>query len=252
MARAVQGGFFAGRRFYIYSRVDFLKIRGSAVLRSKMPACSGQADPCRRQARFCEAKCPHAAGRQTPAGGRRGFAKQNARMQRAGRPLPEAGAVLRSKMPACSGQARLCEAKCPHAAGRQTPAGDRRGFAKQNARLRRAGSPCRRQARLCEAKCPLAAGRQTPAGDRRGFAKQNARMQRASRPLPEAGAVLRSKMPACGGQAAGDFLGCGTQAILSGGTKRLCPAILDAEDGKATHGRHSPCLGGWLRAVLKL
>ena len=65
-------------------------------------------------------------------------------------------------------------------------------------------------------------------------------------------AALRSKMPACGGQAAGDFLGCGTQAILSGGTKRLCPAILDAEDGKATHGRHSPCLGGWLRAVLKL
>ena len=125
MARAVQGGFFAGRRFYIYSRVDFLKIRGSAVLRSKMPACSGQADPCRRQARFCEAKCPHAAGKQTPAGGRRGFAKQNARLQRAGRPLPEAGAALRSKMPACSGQA----------------------------------DPCRRQARLCEAKCPLAAGR---------------------------------------------------------------------------------------------
>ncbi len=218
MARAVQGGFFAGRRFYIYSRVDFLKIRGSAVLRSKMPACSGQADPCRRQARFCEAKCPHAAGKQTPAGGRRGFAKQNARLQRAGRPLPEAGAALRSKMPACSGQA----------------------------------DPCRRQARLCEAKCPHAAGKQTPAGDRRGFAKQNARMQRASRPLPEAGAALRSKMPACGGQAAGDFLGCGTQAILSGGTKRLCPAILDAEDGKATHGRHSPCLGGWLRAVLKL
>ncbi len=64
MARAVQGGFFAGRRFYIYSRVDFLKIRGSAALRSKMPACSGQADPCRRQARFCEAKCPLAAGRR--------------------------------------------------------------------------------------------------------------------------------------------------------------------------------------------
>ena len=115
-------------------------------MRSKMPACSGQADPCRRQARLCEAKCPLAAGRQTPAGDRRGFAKQNARMQRAGRPLPEAGAALRSKMPACSGQAdpcrrqaRLCEAKCPHAAGKQTPAGGRRGFAKQNARLRRAG-----------------------------------------------------------------------------------------------------------------
>ena len=53
-------------------------------MRSKMPACSGQADPCRRQARLCEAKCPHAAGKQTPAGGRRGFAKQNARLRRAG------------------------------------------------------------------------------------------------------------------------------------------------------------------------
>ena len=65
-----------------------------------------------------------------------------------------------------------------------------------------------------------------------GFAKQNARMQRAGRPLPEAGAVLRSKMPACSGQAAENCLDRGTQANLSGGTKRLCPAILDAEDGK--------------------
>ena len=45
-------------------------------------------------------------------------------------------------------------------------------------------------------------------------------------------AVLRSKMPACSGQAAENCLDRGTQANLSGGTKRLCPAILDAEDGK--------------------
>ena len=55
-----------------------------------------------------------------------GFAKQNARVQRAGRPQPEAGAVLPSRMPACSGQAdpsrrraRFCEAECPRAAGRR-------------------------------------------------------------------------------------------------------------------------------------
>ena len=63
-AKAVQSGISAGWRFSIYGRVGFLKIRGSAVLRSKMPACSGQADPCRRQARFCEAKCPRAADRR--------------------------------------------------------------------------------------------------------------------------------------------------------------------------------------------
>ena len=63
-AKAVQSGISAGWRFYIYGRVGFLKIRGSAVLRSKMPACSGQADPSRRRARFCEAECPRAAGRR--------------------------------------------------------------------------------------------------------------------------------------------------------------------------------------------
>ena len=75
-----------------------------------------------------------------------GFAKQNSRLQRASRPQPEAGAVLRSRMPACSGQAgpsrrraRFCEAECPRAAGRQTPAGGGRGFVKPPARVRRAG-----------------------------------------------------------------------------------------------------------------
>ena len=57
-------------------------------------------------------------------------------------------------------------------------------------------------------------------------------------------AVLRSKMPACGGQAAGNCLGRGTQAILSGGAKRVCRAVSDASGGKAPHGRHSACLGG--------
>lgn len=83
-AKAVQSGISAGWRFYIYGRVGFLKIRGSAVLRSKMPACSGQAGPSRRRARFCQAECPRAAGKQTLAGGGRGFVKQNARVRRAG------------------------------------------------------------------------------------------------------------------------------------------------------------------------
>ena len=124
----------------------FLKIRGSAVLRSKMPACSGQAGPSRRRARFCEAECPRAAGRQTPAGGGRGFVKQNSRLQRASRPQPEASAVLRSRIPACGGQAgpsrrraRFCETECPLAAGKQTLAGGGRGFVKPPARGRRAG-----------------------------------------------------------------------------------------------------------------
>ena len=51
-------------------------------------------------------------------------------------------------------------------------------------------------------------------------------------------AVLRSKMPACGGQAAGNCLGRGTQAILSGGTKRVCRAVSDAAGGK---GLCPPC-----------
>lgn len=85
-----------------------------------------------------------------------------------------------------------------------------------------------------------------------GFAKQNARMQRASRPLPEAGAVLRSKMPACSGQAAENCLDRGTQANLSGGTKRLCPAILDAEDGKVPPiAAVRLAAGGWPHAAPK-
>ena len=117
-----------------------------AVLRSRMPACSGQAGPSRRRARFCEAECPRAAGRQTPAGGGRGFVKQNSRLQRASRPQPEASAVLRSRIPACGGQAgpsrrraRFCETECPLAAGKQTLAGGGRGFVKPPARVRRAG-----------------------------------------------------------------------------------------------------------------
>ena len=77
-----------------------------------------------------------------------------------------------------------------------------------------------------------------------GFAKQNARVQRAGRPQPEAGAVLPSRMPACSGQADPSRLGRGTQAILSGGAKRVCRAVSDASGGKAPHGRHSACLGG--------
>ena len=53
-------------------------------MRSRMPACGGQADPSRRRARFCEAEFPLAAGKQTLAGGGRGFVKPPARVRRAG------------------------------------------------------------------------------------------------------------------------------------------------------------------------
>ena len=65
-------------------------------------------------------------------------------------------------------------------------------------------------------------------------------------------AVLRSIMPACSGQAAENCLDRGTQANLSGGTKRLCPAILDAEDGKVPPiAAVRLAAGGWPHAAPK-
>ena len=108
-------------------------------MQSKTPAGGRRSSARPRQAWFCKAKCPLAAGGQAPAQGRRGFAKQNARWQRAVKRPPKAGAVLQSK----------------------TPAGGRRSSARP------------RQARFCRVKRPLATGGQAPAQGRRSFTRQS-------------------------------------------------------------------------------
>ena len=74
---AVQGRCSFIRQNTRWRRANKHPPKAGAVLQSKTPAGGRRSSARPRQARFCKAKCPLAAGGQAPAQGRRGFARQS-------------------------------------------------------------------------------------------------------------------------------------------------------------------------------